>query len=103
MDAMLVCIPKQRVHGTNRTGDFRIDDKGRLVRGAGYFYGGVQIVNPERLSEISDPVFSLNRLWDILIAEGRCFGCVYPGSWCDVGTPDALRQAEAMLAEATDD
>ena len=55
------------------------------------------MLRPEGLAGIPDRVFSLNLLWDRLIARGRAFGLVHPGGWCDVGTPQAIPLAEALL------
>lgn len=57
------------------------------------------ILNPARLADIDDQVFSLNRVWDVLIAEGRAFGHIHPGGWCDLGRPETIPLAEAMLAD----
>ena len=45
-------------------------------------------------------MFSLNLIWDAMIAAGGAFGLVHPGDWCDVGRPDCIPLAEGMLAEA---
>ena len=50
-----------------------------------------------RLAEIPNEVFSLNRLWDLLIAEDRAHGLVHQGAWCDVGRPDCIPLAEGLL------
>lgn len=97
MDALLVCVDPARAVGTDSAGDFTIGPDGGLTRGAGAIYGGVQIVKTDRLAEIADRVFSLNKLWDLLLAERRCHGVVYPGRWCDVGHPGGIALAEAML------
>ena len=34
---------------------------------------------------------------DQMIADGRAFGLVHQGGWCDVGRPEGIAQAEAML------
>ncbi|MDT1062766.1 nucleotidyltransferase family protein [Paracoccus sp. CPCC 101403] len=97
MDALLMLVPLERTVGRQGDGDFSLDPAGRLIRGGGLVYGGVQILRPDRLSEIGDEVFSLNRLWDLIIAEGRAFGLVHDGQWCDVGRPDCIPLAEALL------
>lgn len=97
MDALLVCVPPDRAHGRDGPGDFDVTADGRVTRGSGAIYGGAQIIRPDRLAGIPERAFSLNILWDILIAEGRCFACLYPGSWCDVGHPAAIPVAETML------
>jgi len=98
MDALLVCVPVQATHGHVGHGDFTIDNEGRIERGAGYVYGGVQILKTQTLSSISETVFSLNTVWDWLIAQGLCFGCRYLGQWADVGCPENIAKAEALLS-----
>jgi len=98
MEALLLLVPSERALG-HVGGDFTLDPTGRLARGGAYVYTGAQILRTEGLHEISDPVFSLNRLWDRAAARGRLFGLVHEGSWCDVGRPENLALAEALLAQ----
>ena len=102
MDALLLLVPPERARGHAGAGDFRRAADGRLTRGPGLVYSGAEIVNPTRLAEISERVFSLNRLWNRLIAEGRLYGAVHEAGWCDVGRPEAIPLAEELLAEAED-
>jgi MurNAc alpha-1-phosphate uridylyltransferase len=102
MDALLLLLPRERAAGHVGPGDFVPAQGGALSRGAGLVYTGAQIVNPDRLAAIPERVFSLNRLWDALIPEGRLHGVIHPGGWCDVGRPGSIPLAEAMLAEAGD-
>lgn len=97
MDALLVCIPPERTAGHPGAGDFTTDAEGRIARGPGLVYGGAQIIRTELLHEIEEPAFSLNRLWDVMIAKGRAHAIVYPGHWCDVGTPNGVALAENLL------
>lgn len=99
MDALLLLLPPERARGHKGAGDFRRDPDGALTRGPGLVYSGAQIVNPARLAQIPDRVFSLNRLWDILAAEGRLHGALHDGGWCDVGQPDSIALAENLLRE----
>ncbi|MBM3605284.1 MAG: nucleotidyltransferase family protein [Alphaproteobacteria bacterium] len=99
MDALLALVPLARATARQGAGDFALDGKGRLTRSGNFVYAGAQIIRPDRLAEIPDRVFSLNRLWDLLIAEGRAYGMVHSGGWCDVGYPAAIPLAEAMLHE----
>lgn len=96
MDALLMLVPLENALARDGAGDFSLAD-GRIARKGDLVYGGAQIIRPDRLAEISDTVFSLNRLWDLLIASGRAYGIVHPGRWCDVGRPDCIPVAEAML------
>lgn len=104
MDALLLLLPASRATGYRGTGDFLLDAEGRLsrARGAsGMAYLGAQILHCEGLHAIDRPVFSLNLLWDDMIARGRAFGMVHQGGWCDVGRPEGIAEAEALLG-ATD-
>ena len=97
MHALLMLVPITRTHGRQGPGDFSLDAEKRLIRKGDLVYGGVQIIRPDRLEEIPDEVFSLNRLWDMLIAEGRAYGLIHNGAWCDVGRPDCIPLAEGLL------
>ncbi|MGZ3215041.1 nucleotidyltransferase family protein [Paracoccus sp. T5] len=97
MDALLALVPLARATARQGAGDFALDADGRVTRQGDFVYAGAQIIRTERLAEIPDRVFSLNRLWDLLIAEGRVHGLVHPGGWCDVGYPAAIPLAEALL------
>ncbi|WP_299501474.1 nucleotidyltransferase family protein [uncultured Roseobacter sp.] len=98
MDALLVCVPLRNTHSHGGQGDFEIDPQCRLMRGRAHVYGGAQIIKTDRLDEIAEEKFSLNRLWDLMLAEGRIYGLEYPGHWCDVGQPDSINVAENLLA-----
>lgn len=97
MDALLSVVPLERATARKGAGDLSLDVDGRLSRRGDFVYAGAQIIRPDRLAEIPEDVFSLNRLWDLLIEDGRVFGMVHDGGWCDVGYPDAIPLAEAML------
>ena len=99
MDALLLCLDPARTRGREGPGDFAMDGDGRLTRGGPVVYGGAQIIVPAGLGDIPDTVFSLNRPWDAMIAAGRLHGVLYRGQWCDVGRPEGIALAEAMLAE----
>lgn len=100
MEALLLLLPPERAVGHTGTGDFRIDPAGRLIRGPGLVYSGAQIIRTETLSAVSQPVFSLNLLWDQMAARGGLYGISYPGQWCDVGRPESIPLAEALLQSA---
>ncbi|HEX9857085.1 MAG TPA: nucleotidyltransferase family protein [Paracoccaceae bacterium] len=101
MDALLLLLPANRALGHSGRGDFLLGRDGRISRadGAkGLVYVGAQIIRTEMLASIPERVFSLNRLWDRMIAEGRAYGILHQGGWCDVGHPAGIAEAEAMLA-----
>lgn len=97
MDALMMLIPPKQALGYAGQGDFHMAEGGQLTRGPGAIYGGVQILKTEGLYEINQNAFSLNLLWDQMLANGRLFGLTYPGAWCDVGNPDGLKLAEDLI------
>lgn len=97
MDALLALVPLDRATARKGAGDFTLDPEGRIARQGDLVYGGAQIIRPDLLAAIPERAFSLNRLWDQMIAEGRAFGMIHPGGWCDVGYPEAIPLAEALL------
>ncbi len=97
MDALLLCIAKDRAVGHSGKGDFLIDDAGRTTRGPGAIFTGLQVIRTDDLSDISDKVFSISLLWSRMQTTGRLYGLEYPGRWADVGTPRGIELAENML------
>ena len=61
-------------------------------------YAGVLLTHPGLFAGRPD-VFSLNRLFDEAETAGRLFGHCLDGAWLHVGTPAAIGQAEARMAE----
>jgi len=100
MDALLIGIPAAQAVGHSGAGDFVMDQDGRLTRGPGVIYGGVQIIKTDLLETIPDRAFSLNLLWDKMLTMGRMYGVRYTGKWCDVGHPEGITLAENMLRDA---
>ena len=102
MDALLTLIPIQNTIEHNGVGDFYCTVSGQIERRgsrktAPYVYAGIQILKTDRLTEIPEKAFSLNVLWNTMIAEGRAFGMVHSYPWVDVGTPKGLLSAEKVL------
>ena len=50
---------------------------------------------------MADPrrAFSLLDAWLAMLAAGRLYGVEHPGHWADVGAPDRIAPAEAMLRD----
>ncbi|WP_299563309.1 nucleotidyltransferase family protein [uncultured Sulfitobacter sp.] len=99
MDALLMGVPVARALEHDGQGDFSIAQDGRLRRGPGLVYGGVQIIKTALLHEIAERSFSLNLIWDKMLAKGSLFGLSYPGRWCDVGHPGGIATAEELIAQ----
>lgn len=99
MDALLALMPLSRATARKGAGDFGMGPDGALHRLGDFVYAGAQIIRTDRLADIPERVFSLNRLWDLLMADGRVYGMVHPGGWCDVGYPEAIPLAEGLLRD----
>ena len=100
MEALLLLLPAGQVRGHAGSGDFVVDDAGRLTRArgaVGAVYLGAQILQTDRLPGVPEHAFSLNRFWDQMIGAGRAYGLLHQGGWCDVGRPESIAEAEALL------
>lgn len=105
MDALLLLLPADKALGHSGGGDFALGKDGRIKRAKGEgtaVFLGAQVVRTEGLAGITEPVFSLNQLWDEMIAKGRAFGLIHQGGWCDVGSPAGIVLAEGLLARHED-
>lgn len=105
MDVLVILLPAGQAQ-CHAGKDFLLGADGRIARADGQSsnaYLGAQLIRTESLADISEQVFSLNRVWDMAIAKGRAFGILHRGGWCDVGTPEGLTEAELMLAQGTAD
>jgi MurNAc alpha-1-phosphate uridylyltransferase len=100
MDGLLMCVPLASAVGYSGSGDFTVTDDGRIHRGGDHVYGGLQIIKTERLADFSQKAFSLNLLWNVMLAENRLSALSYPGRWCDVGHPGGIEHAEELLKGA---
>jgi len=105
MDALLLVVPLARAYCHRGQGDFRIDALGRIVerrkpgRVAPFVYAGAQILHPRVIRDWPEGPFSTNLFWNRAMEQGRLWGVVHQGLWFDVGTPESIRETEAMLAE----
>lgn len=101
--ALLALVRRDAAVGHGGAGDFFAAPDGRLTRRgdaptADFVYAGAQIIDGAALDGFPEGVFSLNRVWDGLLAEGRLRGLVHVGGWVDVGRPEGILLAEAELA-----
>ncbi len=100
MDALLLLVPRAQATGHTGAGDFVADAQGRLTRGPGAVYTGAHITRTGPVADWPEDIFSLNRVWDQMAGRGRLFGLIHQGGWCDVGRPDSIPLAEALLRGA---
>jgi len=105
MDALLLLVPLARANCHIGQGDFHLDQQGRITgrrkpgRVAPFVYTGLQIMSPRMIADWPEGPFSTMLFWERAIAAGRAYGFVHEGLWFDVGTPQAVKQVEAMLAD----
>ncbi len=105
MDALLLLADRRKSLGYGGRGDFHLSSDGRIVRPAKgetapFVFAGASIATPHLLRETPEGPFSLNRVWDRALGEGRLYGLPLVGTWMHVGDPAALAEAEALIAEA---
>lgn len=102
MDCLLLLSPLERTVGYDGSGDFVLGGDGRLARRAGssgtpLAYIGGYLVSPRLFEAAPMGSFSMNKLWDKAIGQGRLFGLEHLGRWLHVGTPEAIPLAERAL------
>ncbi|WP_188607148.1 nucleotidyltransferase family protein [Chelatococcus reniformis] len=105
MDVLLLLASTATSIGYDGLGDFAMDTAGRLVRRGErlvvpFVYAGVAIVKPALFAETPDGPFSLNLVFDRALERGRLHGLRLDGQWLHVGTPDAVRLAEDVIANS---
>lgn len=104
MDALLLLVPRKEALSHAGPGDFFLDRKTGIPARRGdaatapFVYTGAQIIRPEVFARAPSGPFSVNLIWDRLLAAGRLRATVFGGLWADVGTPAGLAAAEAALA-----
>ena len=99
MDGLLSLLPRADALSHSGAGDFELAPDGRIARrGAGFVYAGAGIIEPSALNGFVGK-FSLNPVWDGMLATERLHGVVHEGPWVDVGRPEGIALAEAALAE----
>lgn len=103
IEALLLLVPVARAVAYARTGDFFLETDGGapIRRGtaamAPFVYSGAQIISPSAFADAPEGPFSLNVIWDRLLAAGRLAAIGYRGTWVDVGTPEGLEAADRAL------
>lgn len=105
MDCLALLADRKTSLGYDGRGDFDLDEAGRLQRrpkgrDADYVFAGVSIAHPRLFAGAPSGPFSLNAVWDRAIQTGRMFGVTLEGTWMHVGTPEALAEADALVAKA---
>lgn len=105
MDCLMLVASCITSLGYDGRGDFFMNRNGQLRRRAfnevvPFVFTGVSILHPRVFESAPEGAFSMNILWDRIIARERLYGIRHDGVWMHVGTPDALEAAEDMLCMA---
>jgi N-acetyl-alpha-D-muramate 1-phosphate uridylyltransferase len=103
MDAVLLLQRTVSAIGYDGSGDYLLDSAGRPRRRrkreiAPYLFAGIQLLHRRLFEGITDPVFSLIRLFDRAEQAGRLHAIVHDGEWYHIGTPAGLEATRARLA-----
>jgi N-acetyl-alpha-D-muramate 1-phosphate uridylyltransferase len=105
MDALLLLALTTASVGYGGRGDFIMAADGRLTRRSErevvpFVYAGVAILSPIMFKYAPAGAFSLNLLFDRAIEAGRLYGLLLDGMWMHVGTPEAIKAAEAAILQS---
>jgi len=105
MDIALLVAATTGSIGYDGRGDFAMLPDGRLKRRpereiAPFVYAGAAILAPAIFAGARVEKFSLNRMFDKALEAGRLFGLRLEGTWMHVGTPAAIKAAEAAISES---
>lgn len=104
LDVLMLVHPRETAHGFDGPGDFFVAADGRMTRRgtaaeAPYVYAGLFLMHPRAMAGAAVEPFSLNRIWDKAIAHDRMRAIVHDGRWFHVGTPEAIGETDALLAQ----
>ena len=105
MDCLLLVASSATSVGVEGLGDFTMDATGRLIkreeRGvAPFVYSGVGIIKPQLFMHEEREVFGLAPFFFAAAKAGRLFGVRLDGIWLHVGTPQAIDEANRVLARS---
>ena len=88
--------------GYSGRGDFLMAPDGRLTRRGErevvpFVYAGAAILTPAFFADAPAGAFSMSPLFDRAVEAGRLCGLRLEGLWMHVGTPEAIKAAEAAI------
>jgi len=102
MDALLLVAPTTSSIGYSGRGDFAMAPDGRLKRRGErdvvpFVYAGAAILTPAFFAGVAPGPSSMSPLFDRAVEAERLCGLRLEGVWMHVGTPDAIKAAEAAI------
>ncbi len=108
MDVLLLLVPTEEALGYDGAGDFipagdaaspvPISFRGSAPS-APVMFGGIQVVKPALYDGMPEGKWSNVEIFRKAEAAGRLYGLLHTGHWMHVGTPEAIKAAEAKLAQ----
>lgn len=105
MDALLLMQRTPSAFGYEGHGDFFLDPLGLARRRrpreeAPLLFAGVQILHPRLMTQVPSGPFSLNKLYDRALSDGRLYGIVHDGEWFHVGDPASLTKVDTRIRDS---
>jgi len=105
MDILLLVASTPTSVGVDWLGDFTMGADGRLQkreerRVAPFVYTGVGIIKPELFADATEDVFRLSPYFFAAAERGRLFGLRLDGIWLHISTPQAIDDAERLIARS---
>ena len=105
MDILLLLASTTASIGYEGRGDFAMAPDGSLRRRAErevvpFIYAGAAVLAPPQFAGMKVEKFSLNRMFDRAMEAGRLHGLRLEGTWMHVGTPAAIKVAEAAILQS---
>jgi N-acetyl-alpha-D-muramate 1-phosphate uridylyltransferase len=99
-EIILLCVHPFRAIGFRRSHDFCLAPDGHITMdwGAPVIYTGVALLRRSLFENTPEGPFSLNLLFDRALASETLFGVALDAPWLHVGDPEALLEAERVLA-----
>lgn len=106
MDALLLLAPTNGSIGYSGRGDFAMAADGQLRKRAEqevapFVYAGAAILSPALFKSTPEGELSLTTLFDRAAQARRLHGLRMEGLWMHVGTPAAVKEAEAAMRGRT--
>lgn len=96
--AQLVLVDNPQHHPG---GDFHLSDNRVCAKGEPRLtFSGIGLYRPQLFAGCEAGAFPLAPLLRQAMTDGRIGGEYFRGAWCDVGTPDRLRQLDTRLRQA---
>jgi len=91
----LLLVDKKRSFDKNLKGDFNLEKtlvKKYIYENSKYIYTGLQIINPEIFQNISEKVFSMNKIWNKLIEKDQLYALESNIDFLHVSTLDIYKK-----------